>query len=83
MMVFVRWILPITICVGGLIAIAVEPDNAEAGMMIVGAGLSVWLLNFLYRVSVSGDADRDREDQARQYFDRHGRWPDDEPKSSG
>jgi hypothetical protein len=83
MMVFVRWILPLAICIGGLIAIAVKPDDAEAGMMIVGAGLSVWLLNFLYRVSVSGDAERDREDRAREYFDRHGRWPDDKPKSSG
>jgi hypothetical protein len=83
MMVFVRWILPITICVAGVIAIIVAPDNAEAGAMIVGAGLSVWLLNFLYRVSVSGDVDREREDKAREYFDRHGRWPDDEPKSTG
>ena len=80
MTLFVRWILPALICVGGLIAIAVAPDNAEAGMMIVGAGLSVWLLNFLYRVGVSGDRERVSEDRAREYFDRHGRWPDDEPK---
>jgi hypothetical protein len=82
MMIFVRWILPTAICIAGLIAIALKPDNAEAGMMIVGAGLSVWLLNFLYRLSVSGDKERDQEDQAREYFDRHGRWPDEDPRSS-
>jgi hypothetical protein len=44
--------------------------------MIVGAGLSVWLLNLLYRVGVSGDRERHTEDEAREYFDRHGHWPD-------
>ena len=27
--------------------------------MIIGAGLSVWLLNLLFRVGVSGDRERD------------------------
>jgi len=27
-------------------------------------------------MGVSGDAERDREEEARAYFDRHGRWPD-------
>jgi hypothetical protein len=27
-------------------------------------------------MGVSGDADRDREQEARDYFDEHGRWPD-------
>jgi hypothetical protein len=26
-----------------------------------------------------GHADRDAEDAARDYFDAHGRWPDDDP----
>ena len=76
MKLFVRWILPALIVVGGLIAIIAAPDEAEAGAMIVGAGLSVWLLNLLYRVGVSGERDRHREDEARDYYDRHGHWPD-------
>jgi hypothetical protein len=44
----------------------------------VGAGLSVVLLNFLYRLSVSGDSEREREEEARRYLDEHGVWPDDE-----
>jgi hypothetical protein len=77
MKLFVRWILPALICLGGLIAIIVKPDEAEAGALIISAGLAVWLLNLLYRVGVSGDRERHREDEAREYFDRHGHWPDD------
>jgi hypothetical protein len=29
-------------------------------------------------ISVSGDAERDREEAARTYYDEHGRWPDGE-----
>jgi hypothetical protein len=47
--------------------------------MVVGAGLSVWLLNLLYRVGVTGDRDRATEDEARDFFDRHGHWPDEPP----
>jgi hypothetical protein len=38
----------------------------------------VWLINFLYRVGVSGERDRDAEDRARAYFAEHGRWPDED-----
>jgi hypothetical protein len=49
--------------------------------MAVGAGLAVMLLNLLYRVSVSGDQERAREEEARRYFDEHGVWPvDEEPQ---
>jgi hypothetical protein len=76
MTLFVRWILPALICLGGVVAMIVAPGEIEAGAMIVGAGLSVWLLNVLYRVGVTGDRERQQEDRAREYFDRHGHWPD-------
>jgi hypothetical protein len=38
------------------------------------------LLNLLYRISVSGDQDRAREEEARRYFDEHGQWPE-EPQA--
>ena len=38
--------------------------------------LSVALISWAYRIGVRGDADRDAEAQARRYFDRFGRWPD-------
>lgn len=58
-------------------------DGGELGWYglasAIGAGLSVILLNLLYRMSVSGDQDRAREEEARTYFDEHGEWPDDPP----
>ena len=80
----VRWGLPIAICLAGAILIAINPDRngVEGGLLIVSAGLSTFLLNWLYRVGVQGERERDAEDRAREYFDRHGVWPDeaDEPR---
>jgi hypothetical protein len=28
---------------------------------------------------LTGRDDRDREEQAREFFDRHGHWPDEDP----
>jgi hypothetical protein len=78
----VRVWLPIVVGVPGLfflVAGLVTDDIvwAEGGAFVLGAGASIWLLNFLYRLSVAGERERDEEDEARAYFDRHGRWPDD------
>ena len=78
MMRFVRWGLPAAICAVGLVLVALNPDRngLEGGLLIVSAGLSTLLLNWLYRVGVAGERERDEEDAARAYFDRHGVWPD-------
>ena len=78
MMRLVRFGLPALICVGGIVAIAIEPNRngLEGGILILSAGLSVLLLNWLYRVGVAGVRERDEEDEARAFFDRHGVWPD-------
>ena len=81
-MSWVRTWLPIAIIVAGFVARAVtgfSETGVEGGTLLVAAGLSVWLLNLLYRVGVKGDRERDEEDRARAYFDEHGRWPDEEP----
>lgn len=70
--------LPAALVLAGLLVAAIG-GNAEAlegGFMIAGAGIAVWLLNLFFRMGASGEQDRDREDEARAYFDRHGRWPD-------
>ena len=79
---FVRLWLPLAIIAGGLVIIVAtggSEDGLEGGFLTIGAGLSVWLLNIMYRVSVKGERDRDREDEARAYFDEHGHWPDESP----
>jgi hypothetical protein len=45
--------------------------------MCVGAGLALFLLNWLFRLGATGDKEREREDAAREYLAEHGRWPDD------
>ena len=77
----VRIGIPVALCSIGVIMLlvgAIRSDDiwAEGGALMLSAGLAVWLLNALHRVGVRGDRERDREAEARAYFDRHGRWPD-------
>lgn len=74
----IRYVLPavVTLVGIGLMAFGGGEDGLEGGAAVVGAGLSIWLMNFLWRVGVSGDAERDDESAARVYFDEHGKWPD-------
>ena len=80
----VRWALPALVVLAGFVVLVVRRDTigVEAWALLVGAGLSIWLLNFLYRLSISGDRDRDDEARARRYLDEHGHWPDEEPPAS-
>ena len=77
---FVRHGLPALIVLAGVVLMIAEPDRIEAGVLLVSAGLSVWMLNWLFRLGVAGERDRDDEDRAREFFDRHGRWPDDQAR---
>ena len=78
-MIGVRYVLPAVIFLAGLLEMVLDPDGergVEIGCMAIGAAIAVALLNFFFRMGVSGDAERDREEEARAYFDKHGRWPD-------
>jgi hypothetical protein len=81
MMQFVRYWLPGTVVLAGVLVMAIGHDDValEGGGAIVGAGLSVWLINLLYRIGAKGDRERDEEDEARGFFELHGYWPDEEP----
>jgi hypothetical protein len=77
----VRTWLPVAIIVAGFVVAAAtgfSETGLEGGTLLVSAGLSVWLINFLYRVGVHGDREREAEDRARAYFAEHGRWPDED-----
>lgn len=65
---------------GGIVMLILSPAGlgVDGFAMAVGGGLSVLLLNFMYRLSVSSELDRQHEDQARVYLDEHGDWPEDE-----
>jgi hypothetical protein len=75
----VRYGLPGAIFLTGAVVFAVVSDREvalEIGAMFWGVAIAVFLLNFFFRMGVAGEADRDREEEAREYFDAHGRWPD-------
>jgi energy-converting hydrogenase Eha subunit C len=71
--------LPLAIAVAGVVAIVVGHGHttvAGAGVVLLGIALIVWMINWLFRMSIESNRDREREEQAREYFDEHGRWPD-------
>jgi hypothetical protein len=81
-MLVVRYGLGAVMILGGVIMLIVSPASlgVDGFAMAVGGGLSVVLLNFLFRLSVSSEADRVEEEQARTYFDEHGEWPVEKPR---
>ena len=52
--------------------------ESAAGVSLLIVAVIVWMINWLYRLGVSSNDDRDEEERAREYFDRTGRWPEDE-----
>ena len=74
---FVRIILPAAIAVVGIVLIVVGGDAARgAGIVLVGVAGLVVLANLLMRLAIQSEGDREREEERRRYFDRHGHWPD-------
>ncbi len=72
----VRYVLPAAVTVAGIVIMALGGESdVEGGASIVSAGLAIYFLNWLFRIGVTGDREREREEAAREYFDRHGRWP--------
>ncbi len=76
----VRYWLPVALIVAGVLSLFVidGSDRFEAFSMLVGSGLSVALLNVLFRYGSKGDREREAEDAARDFYAEHGRWPDEE-----
>jgi hypothetical protein len=79
LLIGVRYVVPGLIALAGIVTILAANDTdvgIEIGGMFLGAAVAVFLLNFFYRMGVSGEKDRDAEQEARDYFDQHGHWPD-------
>ena len=81
--------LPATIAVAGVVLLVIGHGSysnlansrsleSAAGVSLLLVALIVWMLNWMYRLSVRSNEDREYEERAREYFDRTGRWPDEE-----
>src|ERR1700742_619481 len=83
-----RYILPISILLCGVVLIVIAHGHYKSvfadtrslesavGVAFLLIAASVWLFNWLMRMSVEPGSDRDREEDARAYCKRNGRWPD-------
>ena len=54
--------------------------EAGAGVGLVIVAIIVWMVNWMFRMSVESNREREVEEQAREFFDRHGHWPDETPR---
>ena len=81
--------LPLAIAVAGgvLLVIGHGEYSAQAssrslesavGVALLIVALIVWMINWMYRLGVRSNEEREDAEQAREYFDRTGRWPEDE-----
>lgn len=78
---FVRYGIGAVMVLAGILILIISPGGfgTEGFAMAVGGGLSVIMLNWLFRLGVSGDREREQEEEARAFLDRHGHWPDEDP----
>ena len=80
-MVAVRYVLPAVLIFLGIVLWPINPNGLGVDLfaMLVGAGLSVLLLTWLFRLGSRGDLERQAEADARDYLSKHGHWPDEAP----
>lgn len=79
---FVRYGLPAGLIVAGFVLLFAAPNSTryEGFAMCLGAGLALYLLNWLFRLGATGDREREQEDAAREYLAEHGHWPDEKKR---
>ena len=71
--------LPLSLAVVGAVLTVVghgRSNIAAVGVCLLLVALTVWLINWLFRMSVDSNKEREQEEEARRVFDRTGHWPD-------
>jgi protein-S-isoprenylcysteine O-methyltransferase Ste14 len=82
--------LPLAIAVGGVVLIVLghasvseqstgRSVEAGTGVALLIVAIIVWMINWMFRMSVESNREREQEERAREFYDRHGYWPDEEP----
>ena len=82
MTLFVRYGIGGIMVIAGIVLLIINPGGfgVDGFSLSVGAGLSVLLINWMFRLGVSGDREREDEEEARRYLEKHGYWPDEAPR---
>jgi hypothetical protein len=80
---FLRYGLPLLLFVGGFVVLFVagKANALEGWAMLVGSALALIVTNVLFRIGITGDAERTAEDDARRFYSEHGHWPDEAPRA--
>jgi lysylphosphatidylglycerol synthetase-like protein (DUF2156 family) len=82
--------LPLGIAAAGVVLIVLghasvsdQTNNrtleSGTGVALLIAAVIVWMINWMFRMSVESNRDREEEERAREFFDVHGYWPDEKP----
>lgn len=79
----VRYAIPVAVVIAGAIVMSLGSESdLEGGAGIIGAGLAIYAINWLYRAAFEGDrVEREKEAAARVYLAKHGHWPDEAPRT--
>src|SRR5450755_2260702 len=83
--------LPIAIAIAGVVLLVIGHGRysaladtrsleSAAGVSLLIVAIIVWMMNWMYRLSLSSNEEREQEEEARRYYERTGRWPDEEPQ---
>jgi threonine/homoserine/homoserine lactone efflux protein len=77
--------VPLIITVAGIVLMvighgATNSAVAVTGLCLVGVAIMVWMLNWMYRLSLQSNREREVEEQARDFFTLHGYWPGEKPE---
>jgi protein-S-isoprenylcysteine O-methyltransferase Ste14 len=86
---FTRVWLPLAIAAAGVALLVIGHGSysqlanthsleSAAGVGLLVVAVIVWMVNWMFRLSVRSNEDREEEEAAREYFDRTGRWREDE-----
>jgi hypothetical protein len=71
----VRYGIPLAMAIAGIVCLVIGGDAAGAGVVLIGSAGIVLLINVLFRLSLASNREREQEEQARERFEREGRWP--------